>query len=224
MTLSCSVMAMIGGLYDPYSKMVNLSARMWTKSMLLFAGVRLKVYGIEKVKKGQPYIFMSNHQSNFDVFSIFSIFNRTVRFIAKKELFNIPIFGWALYLSGTVRVDRSNRKKAIESIRTAFEKYKERVSLIIFPEGTRSPDGNIQDFKMGGFVMSIDTGLPIVPISVTGTRSILPKNSYKLKPGIVKIYISDPVDPAKYNYDSRKQYAEDVKKVIIEGLNQEKMK
>ena len=96
--------------------------------------------------------------------------------MTKKELFKIPVFGWSLYASGTIKIDRSNRQRAIKSMNNALDRIKKGVSVVVFPEGTRSEDGKIRDFKKGGFVLAIKGGIPIVPVSISGSRFILRKN------------------------------------------------
>ena len=135
MTLICSSLATIFGLFGPYSIIVYYIAKIWTNSILFAAGVKLHVEGLEKIDPKKSYIFIGNHQSHFDVLSVFSALPLTVRFMAKKELFKIPIFGWSLYASGTIRIDRSNRQKAISSMNNALDRINRGVSVVVFPEG-----------------------------------------------------------------------------------------
>ena len=220
MTLICSSLATIFGLFGPYSIIVYYIAKIWTNSILFAAGVKLHVEGLEKIDPKKSYIFIGNHQSHFDVLSVFSALPLTVRFMAKKELFKIPIFGWSLYASGTIRIDRSNRQKAISSMNNALDRIKRGVSVVVFPEGTRSEDGEIREFKKGGFVLAIKGGIPIVPISISGSRFILPKNILRIKPGDIKLVISDPINTREYGYQEREKLKNDVRQMIIENYDE----
>ncbi len=215
MTFFCGVLIILLWPFGSYNLITNNLALIWARTILFFAGTKLEITGLEKVDKKKPYIFVGNHQSHFDVLSAFSVLPQPIRFIAKKELFKFPIFGWAMTAAGTIKVDRSNREKALKSIETAIETIKKGVSIIVFPEGTRSHDGEIHKFKKGAFVMAINGEIPIVPVTISGARYILKKHSMKLKPGKVKIEISDPVDPSLYSYEKRNQFADDVRKIII---------
>jgi 1-acyl-sn-glycerol-3-phosphate acyltransferase len=220
MTLICSTLATIFGLFGPYSRIVYCIAKVWTNSILFSAGVKLQIEGIEKIDPKKSYIFIGNHQSHFDVLSVFSALPLTVRFMAKKELFNIPVFGWSLYASGTIRIDRSNRERAIKSMNNALDRIKKGVSVVIFPEGTRSEDGIIRDFKKGGFVLAIKGSIPIVPVSISGSRFILPKNNLRINPGKIKIVLSDPINAKNYGYQGREKLSNDVRNIILKNYNE----
>ena len=220
LTFILSSLTIISGIFGPYSKIIYYIAKTWTKSILFSAGVKLKIEGLEKIDKSKSYIFVGNHQSHFDVLSVFSALPLTVRFMAKKELFNIPIFGWALYASGTIRIDRTDRTRAIISMNNALERIKRGLSLVVFPEGTRSEDGKIRDFKKGGFVLAIKGEIPIIPISISGSRFILKKHSIKVHPGNIKIVIHDPISTKDYSYKERIKLSEHVRKKIIQNYDE----
>ena len=215
MTLICSSLATIFGLFGPYSIIVYYIAKIWTNSILFAAGVKLTVEGLEKIDPKKSYIFIGNHQSHFDVLSVFSALPLTVRFMAKKELFKIPVFGWSLYASGTIKIDRSNRERAIKSMNNALDRIKRGVSVVVFPEGTRSEDGKIREFKKGGFVLAIKGGIPIVPVSISGSRFILPKNRLRIHPGKIKIVMGDLIQTSDYGYQERAKLSKDVREIIV---------
>lgn len=219
MTFICGVLIILLWPFGQYNIITNYLALIWARTILFFAGTKLEVEGLEKIDKNRPYIFVGNHQSHFDVLSAFSVLPQPVRYIAKKELFKFPIFGWAMMAAGIIKVDRSNREKALKSIDTAVETIKKGVSITIFPEGTRSHDGNIHKFKKGAFVMAMKGQIPIVPVAISGARYILKKHSLRLKPGKVKIIILDPIDPSNYDYESRDKYAEDTRQIIINNFD-----
>jgi 1-acyl-sn-glycerol-3-phosphate acyltransferase len=219
-TFILSTLTVVFGIFGPYSKIIYYIAKTWTNSILFSAGVKLKIEGLEKIDKSKSYIFIGNHQSHFDVLSVFSALPLTVRFMAKKELFNIPVFGWALYASGTIRIDRTNRSRAIESMNKALDRIKKGVSVVIFPEGTRSEDGKIREFKKGGFVLAIKGDIPIIPISISGSRFILRKHSNRINAGDIKIVISDPIHTKDYGYGGRKKLNDYVRNIIIKNYDE----
>lgn len=226
MTFLCGLLLILLWPFGSYNVVSNKTALIWAKSILWAAGTKVDVNGLENIDFKKSYVFISNHQSHFDVLAAFSILPMTVRYIAKKELFRIPIFGWAMTAAGIIKVDRSNREKAIRSVEKAAETIKHGVSIVMFPEGTRSHDGEIHQFKKGAFVLALKSGVPVVPISISGTRNILEKHSLRLNPGTVKIVISDPIESSKYKYENRNQFAEDARQVIInnydKNFNQDK--
>jgi 1-acyl-sn-glycerol-3-phosphate acyltransferase len=218
-TSAVSFLCVVFSVFGSYSKIINYLAKFWTRSILFAAGVKLVIEGLEKVDRNKSYIFIGNHQSHFDVMAVFSALPLTARFMAKKELYKIPLFGWALAATGTIRIDRSNREKSIASMNNALERIKQGVSIAIFAEGTRSDDGNIKEFKKGGFVLAIKGGIPIVPLSVSGSRFILRKHSLKVTPGKIKMVFSDPIDTAKYSYQDRQKLSELTRNIILENFD-----
>lgn len=172
----------------------HIDARYWARWTLFCANVHVKVQGEENIPNG-PAIYMSNHSSHFDVFSILGYLNIQFRWTVKKELYRIPILGLAMRRAGYIMIDRSDHEKAMESMKRASENIRSGTSVVIFPEGTRSSDGNINyPFKKGGFHMAMDAGVPIVPISISGSTGIMPKHSKKIYPGTITMVISRPVE------------------------------
>jgi 1-acyl-sn-glycerol-3-phosphate acyltransferase len=161
---------------------------------------------------------MSNHQSNFDIPVLLGHLNVQFRWLAKMELFKIPIFGHAMRKAGYISIDRNNREAAFESLKAAAHKIKSGVSILIFPEGTRSRDGKMRPFKKGGFVMALDSGAPIVPIVLTGTRSIMTKGRFRINPGKVSMMIHQPIQTSEYTRETKDALMERVRRVICEGL------
>ena len=214
-----SFLCVVFSVFGSYSKIINYLAKFWTRSILFSAGVKLVIEGLEKVDKNKSYIFIGNHQSHFDVMAVFSVLPLKARFMAKKELYKIPLFGWALAATGTIKIDRSNREKSIVSMNNALERIKQGVSIAIFAEGTRSKDGSIKEFKKGGFVLAIKGDIPIVPVSVSGSRFILPKHSLKVKPGKIKMVFSDPINTRKYSYQDREKLSELTRSIILKNFD-----
>jgi 1-acyl-sn-glycerol-3-phosphate acyltransferase len=160
--------------------------------------VEVALEGAERADWKQPSVVVANHQSWFDVFVLVAALPGRVRFVAKKELGRIPIFGHAWRACGHISIDREDRKSAIESLDRAAERVRaESLTMTLFPEGTRSPDGRLQDFKKGAFVLAMKTGLPIVPVGIIGTRDVMPKGSFRVSTGRVRIRVGHPILPTR---------------------------
>ena len=195
---------------------VHIIARIWSKSILFVSGIDVTVKGLSNIDPSQSYIYMSNHRSNFDIPVLLGCLPIQFRWLAKAELFKIPIFGRAMRGAGYVKIDRFNRESAFKSIDQVAAKMKNGVSVMIFPEGTRSEDGNIKPFKKGGFVMAVDSGVSIVPVILGGTRSIMAKGSWRIIPGSVTLSIEKPIATTGYNRDTKDDLIQYVKSVICE--------
>lgn len=174
-----------------------LARRAWGPLGLWLAGARLEVRRMPELPAG-PAIFVSNHESALDIWVLFARLPRGFRFVAKQELFRIPIFGWYLALGGHVPVDRSNRSRAVGSLRRAAETVRAGTSLVIFPEGTRSRDERVQPFKKGPFVLAMEAGVPLVPIAISGSGQVTPKAAIAVYPGTIRLAAGDPVDPREF--------------------------
>ena len=175
----------------------------WAKSILWVSRVNIKVTGAENIDPEKSYILMANHQSNFDILALFSGLPVQFRWLAKAELFKIPIFSHGMRGCGYISIDRSNREAAFRSIEEAAEKIQTGVSVMIFPEGTRSHNGQLLPFKKGGFVLAVKSKVPIVPMIITGSLSIMPKKKIKIKPGVIHLDILKPVDTVCYDENSK---------------------
>ncbi|MGZ4814512.1 MAG: lysophospholipid acyltransferase family protein [Terriglobales bacterium] len=163
------------------------------------AGVRWKVSGNEGLDLSRNYIFMSNHVSNLDPPLLIPLLPHRVTIMVKKELFRLPILGMAMRMADCVPIDRHNREAAIASVREAEEIIRRGHHMLVYPEGTRSRDGRLLPFKKGPFYMAMETGVPIVPITLIGTETLLSKGKFFVKPGEVKVVFHPPVDPKDFN-------------------------
>jgi len=190
-------------------------ARLWGRIMLFLTSVEVDVQGRENVIYGKSQIFMSNHQSGFDIFVLLAYIPRYFAWIAKKELFRMPFFGLALRRLGAIEIDRQNVVRAMHSIDDAARTIREGKSVMTFPEGTRSRDGHIQPFKKGVFHLALKSGVPIVPITLIGTREIMPKKSLRVTPGKVTLIIHEPVFLGDYSEATVDQLIERVRKPIV---------
>ncbi len=188
----------------------------WARSILAASGVKVNVVGLEKLEKGKSYIFMGNHQSQFDIFCVQGHLDWNLRWLAKKELFDIPIFGAALEKGGSIPVDRSNGRKALKSLAEAAKRIQRGCSVIIFPEGTRSDDGKLQTFKSGGMVIAIKSKVEVVPLAICGSREILAKGELLPKPGTITLRIGDPINIDGYVMKQKTELAK-----MLQGKVQE---
>ena len=193
-------------------------ARLWGKSILVVSRIKVTVKGLSNIDPSIPYIYMPNHQSNFDIPVLLGHLAVQFRWLAKMELFKIPIFGRAMRKAGYISIDRYDRQSAFKSLNLAAKKIKSGVSVLIFPEGTRSRDGKIRPFKKGGFVLAIDSGVPIVPVVIKGTYAIMTKGKFRMNPGHVSMFVHEPIDTAAYTRETKEGLMESVRRVICEDL------
>ena len=169
-------------------------ARPWAWLILATFRVRIAASGADRIPKNRPCIYMSNHQSHFDVPALIRVLPGQYRILAKRELFFIPVFGWAIWLAGLIPVDRSRKERAVRSIERAAEKVRRGRSILIFAEGTRSSDGALQPLKKGGFHIALRSGAAIVPICICGSREVLPKGGIRINPGVIDVAILEPIE------------------------------
>ncbi len=218
-TLILGPIAIIFSFLDPTHTIPVGCSKIWAWLILKTSGVKLVVEGKENITRG-PVIYMTNHASHFDVAALLYLLPWNVRFVAKKELASVPVFGWAMVLMGHVIIDRSNREKAIISLDKAAEKIRKGTSVAYFPEGTRSPDGKIQPFKKGGFMLALKAGVPIVPVSIYNSFNILPKTTWKIRAGTIYIKFHPQVDTSAYNEEERDALIEKVHSIIRQGIEE----
>jgi 1-acyl-sn-glycerol-3-phosphate acyltransferase len=204
--------------FDRNGNIVHHYARWWARIQLLVSGVRVKVKGLDNLDKESPYIYMSNHQGSYDIFVLLSCLPIQFRWIAKKELFAIPILGWAMRAANYISIDRSGKRKALESIERAADKIKGGVSVVIFPEGTRSRDGSIQPFKRGGFTLAMKSGVPIIPITINGSWDVMPRESMKVRPGEIRVSIDRAIQTTPLSLREKSVLMGKVREIIERNL------
>jgi 1-acyl-sn-glycerol-3-phosphate acyltransferase len=196
----------------------RIAGRGWARFNCFITPVKVDVVGRANVIKHQSYIVVANHQSSFDIFVLWGFLGIDTRWVMKRELRKVPLFGLAGKLGGNIYIDRSDRKGAYESLKEAKKILVNGVSLIMLAEGTRSRDGNLREFKKGAFVMSIDLGLPLLPVSIVDTKYILPAGSYDLFPGRATLVIHEPVSSEGYDEGNLEELISKVRGVIQEGI------
>ena len=210
----------VASFFDGGRTMMALG-RVWVRWILATFRVRVDVAGLENVPTHAPVILMSNHQSLADIAAIVTTLPRSLRwrFVAKKELVRVPIFGQALVASGHIIIDRGDRAKAVESLHRAAERIRAGTSVIVFPEGTRSPEGQLRLFKSGPFHLAIESQVPIVPVTVSGSQRITPKGELLVHQGRVKITYGTPIPTRGVSVAERKLLESRVRAAIAAGYD-----
>jgi 1-acyl-sn-glycerol-3-phosphate acyltransferase len=193
-TLFWSVPVLLFSFFDPYAERSARLIRFWAKGNLWACGVKVRVQGLERLNPGTAYLFMSNHQSQFDILALTSVLDAfQLRWVAKQELRKVPVLGLCMQRTHQILVDRESRAQAISTIRRVKELLHAGISVLFFPEGTRSKDGQLLPFKPGGFAVAVETGVPVVPVTVNGSRAIMPSGDWKVRSGEIEIILSEPI-------------------------------
>ncbi|MDG5814049.1 lysophospholipid acyltransferase family protein [Chitinispirillales bacterium ANBcel5] len=220
----CFVFTILYGLACIFLSVFNKNiarklARLWNVQLLKIAGVKVHIIGKEKLSSDEHYVFVSNHQSALDIPVLYQLYHN-VSFIAKKELFMIPIFGWGLAAVGHIWIDRTNARKAHNSIKRAINRlHKEKVSLILFPEGTRSKYGSVGEFKKASFSLALQANVKLVPVAIIDAAKRLPKSSCRIVPGKVTLAIGDPISPSELKNKNKAEIALEVRERITSMIS-----
>ncbi|MCS7183435.1 MAG: 1-acyl-sn-glycerol-3-phosphate acyltransferase [Thermoanaerobaculum sp.] len=202
------------GLLPPKGDWTRNGARLWARIILWVCGVRLRVEGAEKVPADTPVVFMANHESWLDIPALLVAIPGQVRFLAKKSLFSIPFLGWSMRAMGFIPVDRKNRREAIRSFEEAAERIRAGRSVLVFPEETRTPTGELLPFQRGGFLIALKAQLPIVPVGLQGPRQILAKKRYLLRPGTITVRFGEPVLTAGLGVTAKEALMREVREAV----------
>lgn len=217
-TLVLGVFAFITYPFDRKGKVGHYYARLWGKTALLANGVKVKIEGMEHLNGKGPYIFMSNHQSYYDVFALLGHLPYQFKWLVKKELFSIPFFGWTMAAVGYISVDRGGTRATVGAMNEAAQKIRDGMSVTVFPEGSRSPDGSIQPFKKGGFTLAIKSKVPIVPIAIDGSRDIMPKDKFTVTSGEIRMQMDRPIETENYSLKDREILMKRVRETICKNF------
>jgi 1-acyl-sn-glycerol-3-phosphate acyltransferase len=193
-TIVLGAASIVSSLFDRRGYFAHRCARAWSWLILRTTGVRVHVEGLERIAPGTTYVFVSNHQSIYDTPVVFSSLPYQLRIIAKESLAKFPVLGWHLRRGGHLFVDRRHPDRG-GILRRWRALVSEGLSLIIYAEGTRSPDGRVARFKAGSFLLAIQAGLPIVPVAIIGTRQVMPKGRLRTEPADVTLVVHDPIQP-----------------------------
>jgi 1-acyl-sn-glycerol-3-phosphate acyltransferase len=208
--------AALSGNADP---MYHIACRLGRWGVLL-VGVKIEVRGLEHIEPGRSYIFMSNHVSNLDPPVLIPVIPGRCSVLVKKELFRIPVLGTGMRLAELVPVDRSDREAAIESVQAAVRVLHEGLHMLIYPEGTRSSDGKLLPLKKGPFHLAMDSGVPVVPVTILGTFESWPKTRFSVRPGTATVLFHPPIQP--HDFADRDELMNAVRDVIASALPPER--
>jgi len=187
---------------------------LFSRVLLKIAGIKLTTYGVENVPTDRPVIFVANHCSHLDIGVLCRVAPINLHFIGKKELVWIPIVGWYMFIAGHIMIDRSNKRKALESLKKAAIKIKNGKSVAMYPEGTRSKTGEMGEFKKGAFHLAIDADVSIIPVHIKGTYRVWPSKVNRIAPGPVTVRIGKPIDSSIYTRKTVNSFVKEAKTVI----------
>ena len=218
-TITMGIPVMVAGMLSRTGNLAFSISKLWAYTMLAVSFVRTEIKNKDKILKGTSYIIISNHQSHYDIITLVTTLGIQFRWIIKKEILKLPIFGYALHASRNIFIDRFNTTSAIESINKGFDRLPKGVSVMVFAEGTRSPDGQIHEFKKGGFITAVARKLPILPVTVNGSRRVMRKGSFTLKPGKIQVVIGDPIDTSGYTNDTVQELIDKTRQVVIANFD-----
>ena len=194
----------------------------WSAALLQQIDLEFDVEGSEHIQPGQSYVVMSNHQSLYDIPALYQSLKCRIRMVAKKELFYVPVWAQAMRAAGFVELDRRDRARAIQSLGRAEQALRSGTNIWIAPEGTRSKTGALGSFKKGGFYLALNTGTPILPVSIDGTHQVLPAKGWRVHNGAtVRVTVSEPVDPTAFGHDRRDDLVAAVRDAIGRHLRRE---
>ncbi len=215
-TIIISLSSLIVGLFEWRGRAIRWLARQWAIVILWASGVNYSITGHENLDPKKPYVFAGNHESAFDILLCFAAIPQHIVSIAKIELRRIPLFGWAMSMAGHIFVDRKNRERAMRSMSTAKRSIEKNPrSILIFPEGTRSLDGEIHSFKKGAAVLGITLGIPIVPMAMCGTGDVIRKHSWKINSQPIELRLGVPIDASNYRYEQRNELNDELRSTVI---------
>jgi 1-acyl-sn-glycerol-3-phosphate acyltransferase len=192
-TAVCGTLSLLASLFDSRGRWQHAFARLWSWLILATGGIWTRVEGIENVASHETAIYCANHQSAMDIPILFVNLPVQFRFVAKRSLFRMPFMGWHLKRSGHIPVDRERPREAMRSLDEAAEKIRAGSSVVLFPEGHRSRDGKIGPFKSGSFYLAIQSGVPVVPITLNGTRAVLKPDTYHVRAGQTEMIVHPPI-------------------------------
>lgn len=220
-----SVVATSVSTFRPFGRLMYIFEKFWAKTLLLFTGAKIRVTGLGNIQPGRPYIFVSNHQSLFDIPLMMGYIPRQIRMIHKKELLWVPFLGFTLLVMRFISIDRGNRDKAILSLQKAADKIRRGVNIVIFAEGTRSLDGEISPFKKGAFLLAINSQVDIIPVTISGTINIMHKYGGLTNVGFkrqVEMVLDAPISTAGLTAEQRDELKSKVEQTV--AANFEKIK
>jgi 1-acyl-sn-glycerol-3-phosphate acyltransferase len=217
-TVLWGTLSLVGSLFDASGRWQRACEHFWARMLLRICRMRVRVRGLEHLPKGRPCLIAANHQSYLDIPVAFGHLPVTFRIMAKVSLFHIPFLGWHLRRAGHLPIDRTNPRRAARSALTAAAHVRGGIPVFVFPEGGRSRDGRLGEFKAGTFLLAIKAGVPVVPVSIRGTRRALAFDSWVVHPAEVELILHAPIPTEGLHSRDSEALSDRVKAVIAEGL------
>ncbi|HMF56634.1 MAG TPA: lysophospholipid acyltransferase family protein [Pyrinomonadaceae bacterium] len=214
-TIVMGSLSLAGSVFDSSGRWQHRCAQIWCRMISRTAGVRVRVHGAEHIQQDTSYVFLSTHQSYMDIPVMLGYIPAQLRIAAKKEVFRIPFLGWHLTRAGHISIDRSSRVDAVASLQRAASGIQHGVCAFLFPEGTRSRDGRLQPFKKGGFKLAMQAKAPIIPVSIIGSREVLPRDSIIFRPGAIDMYLDAPIQTAELADDDLPSLMNEVRAAML---------
>jgi 1-acyl-sn-glycerol-3-phosphate acyltransferase len=218
-TMLLSLVIVLCGLFDTQGKRVYRINQFWTWLIIKFSGITMTVDGLNRLDPQRQYLFIVNHQSNFDIPVLVQALPQfQLRWIAKKQLLWIPFFGWAMWAAKHIFVDRADSLDALKSLKLAKQRIAAGISVVIFPEGTRNPDGKLLPFKRGGFLLALKTKTPIVPVTINGTGKLLARGEWRVRPGAIDVTIGVPIAAEEFRPGGLRGLSTQIQEIIAANL------
>jgi 1-acyl-sn-glycerol-3-phosphate acyltransferase len=221
-TIVFCIPVIITSFFSRTGRVPYVFGKSWAWLLMKTNRVKIQIEGFEKIIKHSSYVFIANHASNLDPPAVALALKNPLRFVGKKSLAKIPLFGSAIRLARMILIDRGDSDAARELVNRAVQELKDGISAFFFAEGTRSLDGHLQKFKKGGVMLALKARLPIVPITIIGSHNLLPRKALRIKAGVMKIIIGDPIDISGYTEKDRDALVDKVRSII--SCNLERIK
>lgn len=215
-TIILGMLSLISSLFDSSGAVQHGFARLWARMILGTIGTRISIEGLEKIDTGRAHVYVVNHTSAIDIPVLYVSLPFQFRILAKRELFRYPFMGWHLKRSGQIPVVLDNPKASIRSLQLAVTAVKNNMSLVVFPEGGRSEDGQLQEFMGGAFFAAIRAHADVIPMALVGTYETLKMNSFHIKPRPVRLLVGDPISTAGFSTRDTEKVAERARTVIAD--------
>jgi 1-acyl-sn-glycerol-3-phosphate acyltransferase len=217
LTAVFSVLGLLVALLDRSGRMPQRLICVWARLFLRCLGVRTGVSGLELLPAGSA-VYAANHASALDIPIVLAVLPVDFRFIHKRSLYVLPVIGWYLFLAGHVGIDRANPFRARRSLQAAARRVAAGTSVVAFPEGTRSPDERVRPFKRGSFLLALEAGVPVVPVSLAGVKQVAPRGILTLRSGEVRVGVHAPIPTAGRDASEAEALAEQVRQTVLAAL------
>lgn len=220
LTILTALLTIVFSPMFPNSRFANYPAKLWSQLICHLLFIRVKVIGLENCNPQKSYVFVSNHQSIFDIFVLYGWLPNLFKWIMKMELKKIPLVGQACESAGHIFIDRANPMAAQKSLEKAESKLVKGVSVVVFPEGTRTKTGQMNKFKRGAFRIAADLSLPILPVSIKGSFERIPKKAYYIQPGTIEVVLHKPIDIQTFEQEKTAELIQHTWEIIRQGIGE----